>query len=160
MKLCLKILGYAIAAEFLSLFISLTLGFSGSVPMRFVCGFCTVGILLGLMGQAGFSCARSDKTVHPLLPGFVGVLPYLCGWTALFLSKLGILPDGFYRVYKILFAPFLSVCNLFSEDVVTSTLPWFGVWGLLGLSVLPGVAATVAYALTGRRPGTKRTNDA
>lgn len=153
MKYCLKILGYAVAAEFLSLFISLTLGFSGSVPMRMVCSVCTVGILLGLMGQAGFSCAKADNNIPPLFPGIIGALPYLCGWGALLLSKTGIITDRFYRIYKILFAPFLSVCNLFSEDVLTSTLPWCGVWVLLGLSVLPGVAAAVAYSATRKKKG-------
>lgn len=141
----MKILGFAVVSEILSLFISLTLGFSGSLLMRIVCSVCTVGILLGMMAQAGISCAKSDKTMNPMFLESIGSTPYLCGWFALVLAKLGALPGGFYRVYKLLFAPFLPVCNLFSLDVAASALPWSGVVTLFVLSLLPGYAAAAGF---------------
>ena len=64
------------------------------------------------------------------------------------LSRAGVVGDGFYRWYKLLCAPFLSACNLLSDDVVTSSLPGFGIPVLSVLCLLPGISAALAYRIT------------
>ncbi len=144
MKSCIKIIGLWLLAEILTLFLDLTLAFSGSTLMRLVCGTCTVGILSALMAQGGLSAAQTYKKLHQkpplLLLGVVGSAPALLLWAALCLSQCGVIADGFYRWYKLLCAPFLSFSNLFSDGVLTSQIPVTGMIVLFVLSLLPGAA--------------------
>lgn len=144
MKSCSKIIGLWLLAEILTLFLDLTLAFSGSTLIRLVCGVCTVGILCALMAQGGMSAARtyqkSKKRPSVLLLSTVGSAPSLFLWAVLCLSRCGILADGFYRWYKLLCAPFLSFSNLFSDSVLASQLPLTGMAVLFVLSLLPGAA--------------------
>ena len=63
MKDHLRILGCWLLAEVLTLFIDLTLSFSGSALVRIICSVCTVGILLGLMAQGGACRPESQFAV-------------------------------------------------------------------------------------------------
>lgn len=139
-----KIIGLWLLAEILTLFLDLTLAFSGSTLMRIVCGVCTLGILGALMVQGGFSAARIYQKEHRkppvLLLGIVGSAPALLLWAVLCLSRCGVIADGFYRWYKLLCAPFLSFANLCSDGVLTSQIPVTGMAALLVLSLLPGAA--------------------
>ncbi len=144
MKSCVKIIGLWLLAEILTLFLDLTLAFSGSTLVRLVCGTCTVGILGALMAQGGLSAARTYRKMQQKLPllllGAVGSVPALFLWAVLCLSRCGVLADSFYRWYKLLCAPFLSFSNLFSDGVLTSQMPVTGMTVLFVLSLLPGAA--------------------
>lgn len=158
MKELLKMPGYWLLAEVLTLFIDLTLSFSGSALLRMVCGICTVGILLGLMAQGGFSAANADRKAHrestvlrPLLLGAAGAAVPAVLWLALLAARAGALQDDFYRLYKLLCAPFLSFCNLISADVSAASVPGWGMGVLLALSLMPVPAVWIAYAVTRRK---------
>ncbi len=156
MKDFCKILGYDLAAELLTLFIAFTLGFSSAVVIRAICAVCTVGILAGMATQAGYSIALSDRkqkrgsVMRGLLLGFTASLPFLLCWGLLLLAKLGTLPAEFYRTYKLLCAPFMAVCNLFSADISVQMLPAAGLCVLAALSLVPMAAVCIAYEMTRR----------
>ena len=155
-KQILRILGCYLLAEALTLFIDLTLSFSGSVGVRIVCSICTLGILLGLMANGGYAAALSDAKAKRTPSVLRGMLYGLCGsaipaalWGMLMAARAGALPGDFYRLYKLLCAPFLSVCNLISADIQAASIPGWGMAVLAGLSVTPCIAVVVAYCLTG-----------
>lgn len=159
MKDYFKILGFVLLSEVLCLFIDLTLAFSPSVVMRIVTIVCTMGILVGLMAQAGHSIGTADrkllkqdenvvKPAKPLLLGMTAAMPFLILWIILLLAKLGSIDGGFYRVYKLLCAPFLQVCNLICDDVTAQSIP---VWGMVVLalcSLVPYLAVVISYRMT------------
>ncbi|MBQ8928503.1 MAG: hypothetical protein IJ055_09575 [Oscillospiraceae bacterium] len=148
-----KILGLALLAEVLTLFIDLTLSFSGSAPVRVVCSICTVGILGGLMVQGGYSTGKADRKsgkTSPLrsaLLGIVGSAPYLVCWIVLLLARQSA-SGGFYRLYKLLCAPFLQVCNLLSADTDAGSLPGAGLLVLLLLSLVPLFCIFISHRMT------------
>ena len=155
MKSVLKIFGILILAEILTLFINLTLSFSGHLLLRMVCGLCTCGILAGLCGQVGYSIAEAHRKQHQnpkklqiFMLGFVSSLPFLFFWILLFCAKQNLISPEFYRYYKLLCAPFLNICNLFSTDISALSLPDSGLITLLILSFLPMVSFCTAYSAT------------
>ncbi len=155
MKDYCKILLYVIAAEILTLFINLTLGFSSAAAVRIIAAVCTIGILAGLLIQAGYSIALADKRAkrtktgfRSVLLGITAILPYQICWVLLLLARLGVLADDFYRTYKLLCAPFLPVCNLFSEGVSAAGLPIIGLCTLQLLCWVPFLAVLCSYRAT------------
>lgn len=155
MKSVLKIFGMLFLSEILTLFINLTLSFSGHLLLRTLCGLCTCGILAGLCGQAGFSIAethrkqhRNLKSLQILALGFVSTIPFLFCWILLFSAKQNLIAPEFYRTYKLLCAPFLNICNLFSTDISALTLPVSGLTVLFLLSFLPMVSFCTVYSAT------------
>ncbi len=152
MKAYGKIILFLLVTEILTLFINLTLSvFTGTV-FRVISSICTVGILLALMIQAGCSIGAADKKAQnagekgtaPVIAGITASLPLCILWGLLLLEKCGIFPAGYYRFYKLLCAPFLQICNLFSADVTADTLPWAGVITLGLLSLLPAAAVVIS----------------
>ncbi|MBE6875380.1 MAG: hypothetical protein E7496_01425 [Ruminococcus sp.] len=155
MKSVLKIFGSLILAEILTLFINLTLSFSGHLLLRMVCTVCTCSILAGLCGQAGYSTAEAHRKQHLSLKklqisglGFISSLPFLICWILLLSARQNIISAEFYRSYKLLCAPFLNLCNMFSTDVSALTLPVSGLITLLIVSFLPMLAFCTAYYMT------------
>ncbi|MBR1556009.1 MAG: hypothetical protein IJ644_11555 [Oscillospiraceae bacterium] len=155
MKSVLKIFGSLILAEFLTLFINLTLSFSGHLLLRLICTVCTCSILAGLCGQAGYSIAETHRKQHLSLKklqisglGFISSLPFLICWILLFCARQNLIHPEFYRSYKLLCAPFLNLCNMFSTDVSALTLPVSGLLTLLLVSFLPMAAFCTAYYMT------------
>ncbi|MCR4644789.1 MAG: hypothetical protein K5695_05190 [Oscillospiraceae bacterium] len=156
-KQILRIIGSYLLAEVLTLFIDLTLSFSGTTLMRILCSICTLGILLGLMANSGYAAALADARAKrtPSLPR--AMLYGLCGtaipavlWGMLTAARAGLLPGDFYRLYKLLCAPFLSICNLLSADVEASSLPPWGMIVLAALTLTPCIAVMTACLLTGK----------
>lgn len=155
MKSVLKIFGLLVLAEILTLFINLTLSFSGHLLLRMICSLCTCGILAGLCGQAGYSTAETHRKQHISVKkssilglGFISSLPFLICWILLFCAKQNLIRPDFYRIYKLLCAPFWNVCNMFSTDISAVSLPFSGLLTLLILSFLPMTAFCTAYYMT------------
>ncbi len=159
MKDYCKILAYVIFAEILTLFINLTLAVSSSALFKIICSVCTVGILAGLMAQAGYSIGVTDrkrrkkhpetfKPLRALWLGLTAMLPYQLCWVLLLLAKLGIVVDSFYRMYKLLCAPFLQICNLFQADVSAAGVPAAELCVLQLLCWIPLIAVVIAYRMT------------
>ncbi len=159
MKAYCKILGYVLLAEFLTLFINLTLSVFTGTAFRVISAVCTVGILIALMVQSGYSIGTEDKKrmkadgtvpghARPLLLSVTAMLPMQLCWLLLLLEKCSIFANGYYRFYKLLCAPFLQICNLFSADVAAASLPWIAIAVLQLLSWLPAVAVFISYRMT------------
>lgn len=155
MKNYAKMIGYWLLAEVLTLFINLTLAVSDNALLRIVCAVCTVGILLALMVQGGYSGAKSDKKAHrefsvlrTLSLGAAGALVPLLFTAGLLAARLAGAVESFYRIYKLMCAPFLPVCNLMCADVLTSSVPMGEIAVLFVLSLLPIPAAYIAYDMT------------
>lgn len=157
MKQYAVILGYWILAEILTLFLNLTLAVSANALLRLVCAVCTVGILLALMVQGGYSAARADKKAHRgwsavrmLSLGMSGSLAPLVFTGCLLAARLSGAAQDFYRIYKLLCAPFLPVCNLMCGDILTASVPMTEIAVLFVLSLLPAAAVCIAYDMTRR----------
>ncbi len=161
MKDYLKILGFVLLAEILTLFLNLTLAFSASVVFRCITSICTLGILTGLMAQAGYAIAKSDRKLlkenpnavrpsKPIMLGMAAIFPFQFCWILLALAKFGVLDSSFYRIYKLLCAPFLQICNLICDDVTAQALPLWGLIVLALLTIVPYAAVVIAYQMTMR----------
>ena len=155
MKNCIKILGFALLAEALTVFINLTLSFSGSAVVRILCSACTIGILCGLMAQSGYSIGNADRKAKKPFQfsrafglGLCGSAPYFVLTIALILSKNGNLPDGYYRYYKLLCAPFWAVCNLISDGISSADVSMLEIVVLLVLCCLPCISLIIAYQIS------------
>lgn len=161
MKSYCKVLGFLLLAEILTLFINLTLSvFTGTV-FRVISSVCTVSILAAMMIQSGYNIGTEDKKrmkagefipkpARPVLLGLTASLPMQLCWVLLLLAKCGLFSDGFYRFYKLLCAPFLQICNLFSADVSAASLSWIALLVLALLSWLPAAALIVTYFMVMR----------
>ncbi len=159
MKDYCKILGFVVFAEILCLFINLSLAFSSALLFRIITAVCTVGILIGLMAQAGYSIARADKKLQkqnpdavkaakPSILAMLAMFPFQLCWIFLLLAKFGSIDGEFYRFYKLLCAPFLQICNLISADVYAQSIP---IWGMVILQLLcwvPFFSVCTAYRMT------------
>lgn len=153
MKDFCKILGFLLLSEILSLFLDLTLSFSSHTLLRLLTGLCTLGILTGLCAQGGVLYGSEEKKkkrpvskIKPFFLSLTAILPGQICWMLLLCSRTGVLPDDFYRIYKLLCAPLLAVCNLFYDGILTSGIP---VWELAVLEILtlfPGAAVWAGYA--------------
>ena len=75
------------------------------------------------------------------------LLPFLLLGISLLLARAGVLPDTWYRWYKLLNAPFLQLCNLCSADVTASSLSWGKTVFLAVWNLLPPAVVWVTYAL-------------
>lgn len=75
-------------------------------------------------------------------------LPYLLLGIALILARAGVLPDTFFRWYKLLDAAFWQLCNIMSIDVQVSLLRWPQVIILAVLNLIPPAAVWISYRLT------------
>lgn len=151
----LKAIGTYFFAELLCLFLALTLSAIGGGLLRLVSCICTMGVLICLYINFAVNRAKSDqrkKNNGTLLRRFLlsgaAALPYVLWGVFLLLARGGVLPGTFYRWYKLLDAPFLQMCNLFSADVTAASLSW-GETGILALlNLLPFAVVWVTYTLT------------
>ncbi len=153
----LKILGYVIAAEFLSLFIGITLATSSSAAIRLISAICTTGILVCFMVSYAITSAKADlrnertagtkiNSLSVITTGITASLPALFSWIVLYVSHSSGRFD-FYRWHKILNAYFLQIYNFINADASTAALSSGEVLGMLVLVAIPFVSYTVAYFL-------------
>lgn len=149
-----KAIGIYFFAEVLCLFLALTLSAVGGALFRIISCICTVAVLICLCINFAVNRAKEDQHAKMentlprrfFLSGAV-TLPYVLWGACLLLARSGILPDTFYRWYKLLDAPFLQVCNLCSADVMVSSLSWGETVFLAVCNLLPFAVVWVTYAL-------------
>lgn len=151
----LKGVGTYFFAEILCLFLALTLSAVGGAVTRVISAVCTAAVLICLCINFAVNRGKEDKKRE--IPNRIGrrffwsisvsALFLLLG-ICLLLSRCAVLPDGFYRWYKIFDAPFLQLCNFFSRDVMTHTLSWGAAVFLAVLNFLPFAVTWVTYDLT------------
>lgn len=147
-KRILKGIGYGIIAEFMSVFLVISMiamngMFGGSVVLKVIIGICTLVLTLGLYFNWAFNAAKKDRDAvnyhkvpydkyMPVKMAVGGPIISIVMYILLVLSKIGVLPD--------LFNVFL-LADLFTVPFVDSftserTIEVLSVWGLLGLGVL------------------------
>ncbi len=143
-----KGLGNYLFAEALCLFLAVTLSAVGGGLFRLVSCICTIAVLICVC--VNYALNRSGADRHQKRENTVGLqlfysiaagLPFLLLGISLLLARAGVLPDLWYRWYKLLDAPFLQLCNLCSKDVTASSLSWgqtafLAVWNLLPMAVV------------------------
>lgn len=150
-----RAIGTYLFADILCLFLALTLSAIGGTLFRVISAVCTVAVLICLCINFAVNRAKADKLSQientPLrrlwLSGSVSLIFVVLG-ICLLLARAGVLPETFYRWYKLADAPFLQVCNLFSADVTADTLSWGGAVCLALLNLLPFVVTWITYTLT------------
>ena len=147
--------GYYLFAEALCLFLTLTLAVFHGTPVRAVSTICTIGVLICLCvnfavrrGREDQRSKREDTARRGLLFSAMIGLPYLLLGIALILARAGVLPDTFFRWYKLLDAAFWQLCNIMSIDVQVSLLRWPQVIVLAVLNLIPPAAVWISYRLT------------
>lgn len=147
-KRILKGIGYGIIAEFMSMFLVLSMiamngMFGGSVIIKVIIGLCTLFLTLGLYFNWAFNAAKRDRDAvnyhkvpydrfMPAKMAVGGPIVSIVLYIGLILSKIGVLPDIF-NIF--LLADFFTVPFV---DSFTSerTIDVLSVWGLLGLGLL------------------------
>lgn len=150
----LKGVGQYFLAEVLCLFLSVTFSALGGTVWRIVGCICNIGVLLCLCINYGYNRAEEDRrhymdfTIGRCLfySSSVSVIYIVLG-VLLLLSRLEVLPTGFYRWYKLLDAPFLQLCNICSSEITADTLS-YGQTALLCLvNLAPFLATAITYAI-------------
>ena len=147
-KRILKGIGYSLIAEFMSMFLVLSMiamngMFGGSVVLKVMIGICTLVLTLGLYFNWAFNAAKKDRDTviyhkvpydkyMPVKMAVGGPVISIVLYIALVLSKIGIVPDMFnvFLLADLFTVPFVD--SFTSER----TIEFLSVWGLLGLGVL------------------------
>ncbi len=147
-KRILKGIGYSLIAEFMSMFLVLSMiamngMFGGSVVLKVIIGICTLVLTLGLYFNWAFNAAKKDRDAviyhkvpydkyMPVKMAVGGPVISIVLYIALVLSKTGIVPDMFnvFLLADLFTVPFVD--SFTSER----TIEFLSVWGLLGLGVL------------------------
>ena len=110
-----KGLGTYFFAEVLCLFLAVTLSAVGGGLFRLISCICTIAVLVCVCVNYALNRAKEDQ--HRKLPNTIGrqlfysvaaALPFLVLGLTLCLAKAGVLPEHWYRWYKLLDAPFLQ----------------------------------------------------
>lgn len=159
----LKGMGYSLIAEFMSMFLVLSMiamkgMFGGSVVLKVIIGLCTLVLTLGLYFNWTYNAAKRDRDAvmyhkipydrfMPLKMAVGGPIISILMYIVLVLSKIGLLPDMFN---------FFLLANFFTVPFVDSftegrTIEFVSVWGLLGLGLLvlsQCAAIAVTYIVT------------
>lgn len=149
-----KALGGDLFAEILCLFLAVTLSAVGGGLFRLISCICTIAVLICVCVNYALSRSREDQhkkrkntiAVQLFYSGSV-LLPFLLLGISLLLARAGVLPDTWYRWYKLLNAPFLQLCNLCSADVTASSLSWGKTVFLAVWNLLPPAVVWVTYVL-------------
>ncbi|MGN1303414.1 MAG: hypothetical protein ACI4YB_00105 [Oscillospiraceae bacterium] len=162
-KRILKGIGYSIIAEFMSMFLVLSMiamngMFGGSVIIKVIIGLCTLVLTLGLYFNWAFNAAKMDRDAvnyhkvpydkyMPVKMAVGGPIISIVMYVVLVLSKIGVLPDMFniFLLADLFTVPFV--------DSFTSarTIDVLSVWGLIGLGLLiisQCAAIAVTYIVT------------
>ncbi len=143
--------------EILCLFIALTLSpFSGTLAKLISC-ICTIIIMICLCINYGAKRANEDRISHientvsrkAFLSASITLVFVILG-LGLILARAGVLPDNYYRWYKLIDAPFLQLCNFVSSDIAASSLSWGQTLGLAACNLAPFLTTWITYELTRR----------
>lgn len=111
-----KALGSDLFAEILCLFLAVTLSAVGGGLFRLISCICTIAVLVCVCVNYALSRSREDQhkkrkntiAVQLFYSGSV-LLPFLLLGISLLLARAGVLPDTWYRWYKLLNARFAAV---------------------------------------------------
>ncbi len=153
-KIFAKGIGYYFFAELLCIFLVFSLGLIGNVFFRILSGVCCLGILICLIINFTINCQKeiklhdSDIGAKPIIiTGIAASFVYIILYLLLAAAKCGLLPDNFYRIYKLLNAPVMAVLNLISSDITASSINAAGFIAMFLIALIPMATATVTYIM-------------
>lgn len=152
----LRTLLFLAAADFLSLFIGLTLAGSANPLIRVISAVCGSGIMICLMASLALKTAASDLKAERtsgtrtplLLPAGMAVtalIPPLVSWLLLRIGADGLL--DFYRWHKLINGWFIQIYNMINPDAASSALTDGQIWAMLPLAFVPAAVFAAFYAL-------------
>ncbi|MBQ8514336.1 MAG: hypothetical protein IJ496_02960 [Ruminococcus sp.] len=156
-KTYIKGIGYYFFAEILCLFLTVTLVMLGNLFFKILCAICCMGVLICLIVNFAINCEKNDRKYginrsmrRPLLLGLSASSAYLVFYFLLLLARLQILPDDFYRIYKLLNAPFMMICNFTESGVLASELGMAALILFFVLSLVPMAVCVITYIMCAR----------
>ena len=150
----IKAILIVLAADFLSLFVSIPFAASAKTEMKILSLICAVGVLGCMLVSFAAKTARADRKLERTegkanslaeLGGMCAAitLPSALSWAVLYLSLDGG-PD-FYRFYKLINAPFLQIYNFIERDASSKALSTGEVLAMLPTVIVPGIIFAFAY---------------
>ena len=153
-KFFTKGIGYYFFAELLCIFLVFSLGLVGNFFFRLLSGICCAGIMVCLIINFSINCQKEirlagfDIGAKPVvITGIAASIAYLILYILLISAKGGFLPDNFYRIYKLLNAPLMSVLNLISSDITASSISIAGLIIMLFLALVPMAVGSTTYIM-------------
>ncbi len=156
-KTFLKGIGYYFFAELLCLFLTATLIMMGNLLFKIISVICCLGILICLIINYTINCEKEDRKNgvnegigRPLFLGMAVSSVYTLLNLLLIAAKLQILPDSFYRIYKLLNAPFMTLCNFIESGILASELNIISLIVFFLLGLVPLATVMITYPLCAR----------
>lgn len=153
-KIFVKGIGYYIFAELLSLFLVFSLGLIGNIFFRLLSLICCAGIMICLVINFAINCQKEARlsgadsgAAEPVIAGISASFVYFVLYLLLLAAKAGLLPDTFYRTYKLLNAPVMNLLNLISSDIAASSLGLPDLVVMLLISLVPMITAIMTYMM-------------
>ncbi len=158
------LLGWAnlVFAEVLSLLVCLfTAMFMTSNIVKGIVGLCTMGILVCIVGNYAYNCAKNSKAYERISSTphsnvfsnavSIGIsVPLVLQWLLLVIFKVSqnALGDKIFVGYRFLNAYYLPWLNVFCPTPELNALPTMGLITLLALTIIPAITFNVAYNIT------------
>lgn len=151
-----------IFAEILCMIVNLfTATIMSNIFWRGIIGFCTISILLCIVGNHAYNRAKIDKagertlnvehnpTKHIWASLLIG-LPLFLEWLALLISKILDTSNGntLYLIYRLLNAYYLPWINIFCLEPNLQKLSYMGLFTIFALTLLPMITFSVVYSIT------------
>lgn len=156
-KTYIKGVGYYFFAEILCLFLTVTLVMLGNLFFKIICAVCCMGVLICLSINFAINCEKDDRKYginhgmkRPVLLGLSASSVYLVLYLLLILARFQVLPDTFYRIYKLLNASFMMICNFTESGVLASELGIAAMILFFVLSLVPMAVCIAAYIMCSR----------
>ncbi len=149
----LRTLLFLAAADFLSLFIGLTLAGSANPLIRVISAICGAGIMICLMASLALKTAAADlraertsggKTplLRPAGMAVTALIPPLASWLILRIGAF-----DFYRWHKLINGWFIQIYNMINPDAGSSALTDGQIWAMLPLAFVPAAVFGLFYVL-------------
>lgn len=149
----LRTLLFLAAADFLSLFIGLTLAGSANPLIRVISAICGAGIMICLMASLALKTAAADLRAERasggktplLLPAGMAVtalIPPLASWLILRIGAF-----DFYRWHKLINGWFIQIYNMINPDAGSSALTDGQIWAMLPLAFVPAAVFGAFYVI-------------
>ncbi|MGN1412590.1 MAG: hypothetical protein ACI4WH_08825 [Oscillospiraceae bacterium] len=158
------LLGWAnlIFAEVLCMIVNLfTAKIMSNIFWRGIIGFCTMAILVCIIGNHAYNRAKCDKAgertlgaehqphKHIIASILIG-LPLVLEWIALLLVKVSHLSIGntVYVIYRLVNAYFLPWINIFCLEPNLEKLSYMGLISIFAFTLIPMLTFGIVYVIT------------
>lgn len=152
----IKAVVIVLAADILSLFVSIPFAASAKTELKILSMICAVGVFGCMLVSFAAKTAHADRRLERT-EGKANSIAELCGmcaaaalpsvlsWSALYISLSG--SFDFYRIYKLINAPFLQIYNFIERDASSNALSTGEVLAMLPTVVVPALVFAAAYLI-------------